>query len=232
VSFVDPAFDTEGNGTSADDHPLADIRLGEQFIADTYHALADAGYLDNTVLMVTFDEWGGFFEHVPPPHVIDDTNPADVDHSGDSTTPTDGQLIPDYTQLGFRVPAIVVSSLAHQRVVHQGPYEHSSTLALIESTFGLNPMTARDANARNLGEVLHHRPHNRVPSGAIPTSSQVAAPANDAAAICSADSVQSVSPAPVHRGRWSREAVQIARSGYPSGSGMANFGQNYRKDHS
>jgi phospholipase C len=231
VSFIDPAFDTEGNGTSADDHPLADIRLGEQFIADAYHALADAGYLDNTVFMVTFDEWGGFFEHVPPPHVIDDTNPADVDHSGDGTTPTDGQLIPDYTQLGFRVPAIVVSNLAHRRVVHDGPYEHSSTLALIESTFGLNPMTARDANARNLGEVLHHQPRHRVPSGAIPTSSQVSAPANDAAAICSADSVQSVSPSPVGLGKWSREAVHIARSGYPSGSGMATFGQNYRKDH-
>jgi len=231
VSFVDPAFDIESNGTSADDHPLADIRLGEQFIADAYHALADAGYLDNTVLVVTFDEWGGFFEHVPPPHVIDDTNPADVNHSGDGSTPTDGQLIPDYTQLGFRVPAIVVSNLAHRRVVHHGPYEHTSTLALIESTFGLNPMTARDANTRNLGEVLHHRPHHRVPSGAIPTSSQVQAPATDAAAICSADSVQSVSPPPVQLGNWSREAVQIARSGYPSGSGMAAFGQTYRKEH-
>jgi phospholipase C len=59
VSFIDPAFDTEGNGTSADDHPLADIRIGERFIADAYHALADAGYLDSTVLVITFDEWGG-----------------------------------------------------------------------------------------------------------------------------------------------------------------------------
>lgn len=76
VSFIDPAFDTAGNGTSADDHPLADIRLGERFIADAYHALA--GYLDNSVLVVTFGEWGGFFDHVPPPRVIDATNPADV----------------------------------------------------------------------------------------------------------------------------------------------------------
>jgi phospholipase C len=112
VSFVDPAFDTEGNGTSADDHPLADIRLGERFIADTYHALANAGYLDNTVFVVTFDEWGGFYDHVPPPRVVDDTDPSTVDHAGDSTTPTEGRLIPDYRQLGFRVPAIVVSNLA------------------------------------------------------------------------------------------------------------------------
>src|SRR5262249_32352629 len=137
VSFVDPAFDTEGNGTSADDHPLADIRLGERFIADTYHALANAGYLDNTVLVVTCDAWGGFYDHVPPPRVVDDTDPSTVDHTGDSSTPTEGRLVPDYTQLGFRVPAIVVSNLARAEVVHHGPFEHTSTLSLIESTFGL-----------------------------------------------------------------------------------------------
>jgi phospholipase C len=228
VSYIDPAFDTEGNGTSADDHPLADIRLGERFIADTYHALADAGYLENTVFVVTFDEWGGFYEHVPPPHVIDDTNPADVNHSGDSTTPTDGQLIPDYTQLGFRVPTIVVSNLAHRRVVHEGPYEHSSTLALIESTFGLHSLTARDANARNLGEVLRRERRHPVPSRAIPTSAQVPGPANDADAVCSATSVQSVSPSPVRAGDMTREAVQLSRSGYPTGSGMAGFGRTLK----
>ena len=109
VCYIDPAFDNEATGTSGDDHPLGDIRLGERFIADAYHALADNGYLDNTVFIVTFDEWGGFYDHVPPPQVIDDTNPANVMHAGDSTTPTDGQLIPNYKQLGFRVPAIVVS---------------------------------------------------------------------------------------------------------------------------
>src|SRR5580693_971392 len=111
VCYIDPAFDDEGTGTSGDDHPLGDIRLGERFIADAYHALADNGYLDDTVFIVTFDEWGGFYDHVPPPRVIDDTNPAGVMHAGDSSTPTDGQLIPDYRQLGFRVPAIVVSNL-------------------------------------------------------------------------------------------------------------------------
>ena len=151
VSFIDPAFDTEGNGTSADDHPLADIRLGQRFIADAYHALADNGYLDNTVFVVTYDEWGGFYDHVPPPCVIDNTDPSTVDHTGDGTTPTDGQLIPDYRQLGFRVPTIVVSNLAPARVVHGGPFEHASTLKLIETTFGLTPLTARDAHAETWG---------------------------------------------------------------------------------
>jgi phospholipase C len=231
VSFIDPAFDTEGNGTSADDHPLADIRLGERFIADAYHALASAGYLDNTVFVVTFDEWGGFFDHVRPPHVIDDTNPANVNHSGDSTTPTDGQLIPDYAQLGFRVPAIVVSNLAHRRVVHEGPFEHCSTLKLIENTFGLQSLTARDANALDLGMVLHSHPRPAVPPGVIPTSSQVPGPANDAAAVCSASSVQSVSPPPVQSGRGKGSHPRYVRSGWPTGSGMAGFGSEYRKKH-
>ena len=183
MSFVDPAFDIESNGTSADDHPLADVRLGERFIADTYHALADAGYLDNTVLVVTFDEWGGFYDHVAPPRVVDATDPAGVDHTGDSTTPTDGRLVPDYRQLGFRVPAIVVSNLAPARVVHHGPFEHTSTLKLIESTFGLPSLTARDAHAESLGQVLRRSPRRGAPAGAIPTSSRVLGPVDDPATL-------------------------------------------------
>jgi len=230
VSYIDPAFDTEGNGTSADDHPLADIRLGERFIADAYHALSDAGYLDSTVFIVTFDEWGGFFDHVPPPNVIDDTNPANVSHAGDSTTPTDGQLIPDYTQLGFRVPAIVISNRARRGVLKAGPFEHASTLALIESTFGLQPLTARDANALNLGLVLNPYARPPVPAGAIPRSSEVPGPANDAAAVCSAASVQSVSPLPVQQGQQGQEAAGLVRSGWPTGSGMAGLGAQLKKD--
>jgi phospholipase C len=201
VSFVDPAFNAEGAGMSGDDHPLSDIRIGERFIADVYHALADAGYLDRTVLVVTFDEWGGFFDHVPPPQVIDDTDPSTVDHTGNSSIPTDGQLVPNYGQLGFRVPAIVVSNLAPARVIHHGPFEHTSTLAFIESTFGLQPLTARDTNAENLGQVLLRRPRRPVPPGTIPTSSDVPGPADPKLAVCSVRSVQSISPPPVLHGR-------------------------------
>jgi phospholipase C len=224
VSFIDPAFDVESTGTSADDHPLADVRLGERFIADTYHALSAAGYLDNTVLVVTFDEWGGFYDHVPPPRVIDDTDPASVDHTGDGTTPTDGRLIPDYTQLGFRVPALVVSNLAPARVVKHGPFEHTSTLAMIESTFGLQSLTARDANAKDLGEVLERHPRHPVPPGAIPTSAEVPGPASDAAAVCGIHSVQSVSPAPVRMGGHRHDSDTTA----PQIAGMNMLGRELR----
>ena len=248
VCFIDPAFDNEGTGTSADDHPLADIRLGERFIADAYHALADNGLLDSTVFVVTFDEWGGFYDHVPPPHVIDDTNPANVDHTGDSGT-VDGQTIPDYTQLGVRVPAIVVSNLAPARVVGDGPYEHCSTLALIESTFGLTPLTARDANAKNLGNVLRKTPLPKpVAPSAIPTSAQVIGPlisppqetlgevltgtaSFDPAAVCSASSVQSVSPAPVApgNGQGQQQNGQGQQQSVAAGTaGMAALSRTFR----
>src|SRR5262249_28362811 len=154
-------------------------------------------------------------------------------HTGDSDTPTDGRLIPDYTQLGFRVPTIVVSNLAPCRVVNHGPFEHTSTLKLIERTFGLNSLTARDRNALDLGLVLERRARRPVPAGAIPTSAEVPGPANDAAAVCSASSVQSVSPQPVRRGKPRLPyAPVIATSGTPSGAGMVAFGQQMRSQES
>jgi len=247
VCYIDPAFDNEGTGTSGDDHPLGDIRLGERFIADAYHALADNGYLDSTIFIVTFDEWGGFYDHVPPPQVIDDTNPADVNHSGDSTTPTDGQLYPNYRQLGFRVPGIVVSNLARpHQVVHDGPFEHCSSLALIESTFGLTPLTARDRNALNLRDILLPYPvpaRYAVQPSSIPTSSDVIGPAisppsesllqvlegtasYDPADICSADSVQSVSPPPVNHPALPQTFGGI--DGLTGTSGMQDLLRSYR----
>jgi phospholipase C len=162
--------------------------------------------------------------------VIDDTDPATVDHTGNSTTPTDGRLVRDYTQLGFRVPAIVVSDLAAARVAHAGPLEHTSTLKMIESTFGLHPLTARDANAMDLRQVLNRKVRHPVPESAIPTSSQVPGPANDAAAFCSAASVQSISPSPVSKGNKSAAARVLPQSGYPTGIGMGGLARNYQKE--
>jgi phospholipase C len=245
VCYIDPAFDNDTTGTSGDDHPQGDIRLGERFIADAYHALADNGYLDDTVFIVTFDEWGGFYDHVPPPRVIDDTNPADVMHAGDSSTPTDGRLYPDYKQLGFRVPGLVITNLAHpHRVVHDGPFEHCSSLALIESTFGLKPLTARDANALNIANILLPVPtRHPVPPSAIPTSADVLGPvisapqetllevlegtaSFDPADICGADSVQSVSPAPVNHPPHPQTFGGI--QGFTGTSGMADLLKSYR----
>jgi len=67
VSYVDPNYTILDDGTGNDDHPHADIRNGEAFLSKVYHAVTSGPGWKNTVLIITFDEWGGFFEHVAPP---------------------------------------------------------------------------------------------------------------------------------------------------------------------
>jgi len=146
VAFVDPSFANEGQGQSGDYHPHGDVRTGESYLAQIYHAVRSSPAWDRTVLVVNFDEWGGFFDHVVPPLAADDTVRAAMTKPGDPH--------PDYRQLGFRVPCIVISPFSAARIVHDGPYEHTSVLKMIEWRWGLPALTLRDASARNLAEVL------------------------------------------------------------------------------
>jgi phospholipase C len=240
VSFVDPSFESEGQGTSGDYHPLSDIRVGEKFVADVYHGLHDAGYLSSTVLVVTFDEWGGFFDHVEPPTVTDTTDPSTVDHTGNARPAGfPGPNYPDYHQLGFRVPAIVVSDLAPSQIRSDGPYEHTSTLAMIESIFALDPVyndpvtgdKTRDGYARNLDQVLSLTPRTDDPSGSVPRSSQVPGPSTGAAAACSALSTRAVPPAPVGPGQGLPEVSSpvLLPAVILGTAGLAALGNHLRK---
>ncbi|GAB3655299.1 alkaline phosphatase family protein [Nocardioides korecus] len=134
VSFLDPRFGGEGDGISGDDHPSADIRVGEKFLADVYTAITNGPGWANTLLVVNYDEWGGFFDHVAPGTAPD-------------VTASNGLR-------GFRVPALVVSPRARRKFVAPWTYDHTSVLKMIEWRFGLAPLTTRDAHARNLAEVL------------------------------------------------------------------------------
>ena len=82
VSFVDPTFNGESTGTAADDHPFADIRLGQAFLNDIYTAVTNGPDWDSTVLVITYDEWGGFFDHVVPPRATTTTPPTPCVGSG------------------------------------------------------------------------------------------------------------------------------------------------------
>jgi phospholipase C len=140
VSFIDPAFGGEGNGTSNDDHPLADIRAGEHFLHQIYTAVTNGPGWERTVLVINFDEWGGFFDHVPPP--IQPVSPSDI-----AAGNVDGRL-------GFRVPLLVVSPFAREKFVAHDVYDHTSILKMIEARWGLPPLSLRDASANNLANVL------------------------------------------------------------------------------
>ncbi|SPE50682.1 Phosphoesterase [Verrucomicrobia bacterium] len=168
VSFVDPRFVGEDQGLSGDDHPHGDIRNGEAFLNTVYEAVTSSPNWPQTVLVINFDEWGGFFEHVPP-------MPAPI-------PPSDAALGSDGLR-GFRVPALVISPWSPRQTVAHGLYDHTSVLKMIEWRWDLPPLTIRDATANNLAEVLDFkRPNLRAPAFAVPPGPFGAACASTSAA--------------------------------------------------
>ena len=154
VSYVDPRFIDEISGTSNDDHPHADIRNGEAFLNQVYTAVTNSPAWPNTVLIITFDEWGGFFDHVAPP--LGPIPPADAALGSDG-------------RLGFRVPALIVSPFAPRQFVARRAFDHTSVLKLIEWRWNLAPLTVRDATANNLAAILNFdQPNLSAPAFSVP----------------------------------------------------------------
>jgi phospholipase C len=140
VSFVEPRFLGESEGLSNDDHPFADIRNGEAFLNSVYAAVTSSPAWKNTILVINFDEWGGFFEHVAP--TAAPIPPADM-----AAGNQDGLR-------GFRVPCLIISPWSPRGGVVDGVYDHTSVLNMIEWRWNLRPLTIRDASARNLALAL------------------------------------------------------------------------------
>src|SRR5438552_2705217 len=126
VSFVKPiASDSE--------HPrYADIARGQQHAADLIRAIQNSRQWRNTVVIVTYDENGGFWDHVAPP-LVDQWGP------------------------GTRVPTLVISPFAKKAYVDHTRYDTTSVLKLIETRWGLAPLGQRDASADGLTGALEFR---------------------------------------------------------------------------
>jgi phospholipase C len=149
VSYVDPAYTLPILGPGNDDHPPSDIRAAEWFMSQVYTAVTTSPAWPRTLLVFTFDEWGGFFEHVPPSHAPD-VNPL-------------------YTLRGFRVPTLLVSPFARRGHVDHTVYDHASIVKLIRWRFGLPALSVRDVTAANLASALDFSRHDlRAPTFAVP----------------------------------------------------------------
>jgi phospholipase C len=154
VSYVDPRLLGEQEGLSNDDHPHADIRNGQAFLNEIYTAVTASPNWQNTILVITYDEWGGFFDHVPPPRA---PIPPATAAAGDS----DGLR-------GFRVPTFVISPWSRAQV---SPlvFDHTSILRMIEWRWHVEPLTIRDATANNLASALDFSQRNlNAPAFSVP----------------------------------------------------------------
>lgn len=140
--FIEPSYDVFNNYRNGNSqHPLADVTHGEALIKQTYEAIRNSPVWDTTLLIVTWDEHGGFYDHVIPPGA-----PAPYD-GAPAKYNQNGFLFDRY---GARVPAIVVSPLIPKNRIDHRLYDHASIPATLESVFGLAPLTARDAKANRL----------------------------------------------------------------------------------
>lgn len=142
-TFLEPSWDTAGNSQ----HPNDDVALGEQLIHDVYYALRSGPNWNQTLLIITYDEHGGCYDHVAPP-----TGAVPPDDSA-------GEFGFDFTRFGPRVPTVLVSPLIAAGTVFRVaanamPLDHTSILKTVEKRWSLPNLTARDSAALDVGSVL------------------------------------------------------------------------------
>jgi phospholipase C len=143
VAWVDPVF---FGAQQNDEHPPANPQGGQQFVESLYNAMVTSPNWSTSALIVTYDEHGGFYDHVPPPKAcVPDNVPPE-------TSPGDVQTT--FNRYGFRVPLIVASPWARPGYVSHEVYDLTSVLRLIEARFDLPALTARDANATPITDLF------------------------------------------------------------------------------
>ncbi len=140
-TFLEPSWGADGNSQ----HPNYDVALGEELMRQVYYTLRNGPGWNDTLLVITYDEHGGNYDHVGPPW---------------GATPPDnsiGEFNFDFTRFGVRVPALLISPRIAGGTVfraRRGTIDHTSVLKTIELRWNLPPLTARDKAAADLGDVL------------------------------------------------------------------------------
>jgi phospholipase C len=140
-TFLEPSWGSAGNSQ----HPNYDVALGEQRIHDVYRALRDGPGWNETLLVVTYDEHGGNYDHVAPPY--------------GAVAPDDsiGEFGFKFDRFGVRIPALLVSPLIEKGSVFRpkhGVVDHTSILKTLAERWRLKHLTKRDAAAASLADVL------------------------------------------------------------------------------
>jgi phospholipase C len=129
VCWLDPGFSFN------DDHPPHHVAMGQEFLAAVIKAISSSATWERCLLIITYDEHGGFFDHVPPPT-------TDDDHAAEG-----------FDQLGFRVPTLLVGPWVKQGVCST-VFDHTSWLKFICDTHGIEPWTKRIAAANSIAEAI------------------------------------------------------------------------------
>jgi phospholipase C len=144
---VGPLTETDIDGTIITGGAISDVRAGDALLHQVYSAVRTSASTPgsnamNTMLLVTFDEHGGTYDHVPPPTAV---APAGL---------VDTEMGFTFDRLGVRVPAIAISAYTAKGDVISDPMHHGSVISTLTTRFGLEPLTARDAGAPTLDNAV------------------------------------------------------------------------------
>ncbi len=107
------------------EHPPAGVREGMAYVTGLVNAVMQSPDWNSTAIFISWDDWGGFYDHVPPPQI-------------------------DQYGLGIRVPGLVISPYARENYIDHNTYSFESWLKIVEERFDVHPMTARDTTALDM----------------------------------------------------------------------------------
>lgn len=132
---VDPNFGLLPGGEGGnDDHPDHDITFGQLFLASIYEAMVQSPQWNRCLLVITYDEHCGFYDHVAPPQTVD--------------------AFAGFEQLGFRVPSVVIGPTVRRGCVNSTQFEHVSVISTLTTKFGLVPLNERVSATNDLSSCI------------------------------------------------------------------------------
>jgi phospholipase C len=166
-ALIEPASNAglDEHPSDYDEYPV-NVQSGQSYAyTNVFKPLLESPSWSDTALIFAYDEWGGYYDHVPPQAMAapgntttDPAYPVDLVQPGDICTKSSGQLgtgMCTFGWTGYRVPAIVISPFSGKNYVSHTVRDTTSVLNLVEERFGLAPLTSRDAAQPKMDEFFN-----------------------------------------------------------------------------
>ena len=149
VALIEPGYQS-----GLDEHPNKNVQSGAAFVSKEINALMNSSSWKDSVFILTFDEGGSFYDHVPPqPAVSPDSMPPSDLNQGDICTVKTGANC-DFNHTGYRIPLLVVSPFTKKQFVSHTVADYTAILRLIETRFQIPSLTQRDAAQMDMTEFF------------------------------------------------------------------------------
>jgi phospholipase C len=185
VAFIEGGYDS-----AQDEHPDNNVQTGAAYVASLINGFMASPSWSDSVFILTYDEGGGLYDHVPPQATVspDGINPVDLEPSDICNPLPTGPNNCQFNYTGFRVPLMVISPFTKKNYVSHTVADYTAILKFIETRFNLQPLTQRDAAQMDMTEFFDFQ---NVPWATPPSSSSI--PVQPTNGTCSYTSLQSSS---------------------------------------